>query len=202
MVKVKMICRYCESESVSANAQVSWNVDTQDWEADTPFEKGDHCNNCGSEGRVIKQVSIDYVPKPKYVVLCMMYRDGANYKSGEDFYFAYDSDLSEDEIRERFKPLTEDNTDGFVPSYYGLETISPVENEFIPVSNDYDHAFCTITDIRFESYCSDKGDKRSISEILTNLEDESSIELAREDAKIEAKEYLKKQLKALEDGKS
>lgn len=48
-MKVKMVCEYCGSENVRADAYCEWNVDTQEWEVVATFDKGSVCEDCGEE---------------------------------------------------------------------------------------------------------------------------------------------------------
>ena len=49
---IKMICATCGGDDVRADAYAAWNVDTQEWELVTTFDKGSVCEDCGGECRI------------------------------------------------------------------------------------------------------------------------------------------------------
>ena len=49
---IKMICATCGGDDVRADAYAAWNVDTQEWELITTFDKGSVCEDCGGECRI------------------------------------------------------------------------------------------------------------------------------------------------------
>jgi len=51
-LKVRMVCRYCESEDVLVDAYASWNYDLQKWELEQTYDKGAYCNSCHKETRL------------------------------------------------------------------------------------------------------------------------------------------------------
>lgn len=57
MKRVKMVCATCGSEDVYGTASMSWNVDTQTWEAGDPHDYFD-CGDCNDECDV-KAVEIE-----------------------------------------------------------------------------------------------------------------------------------------------
>ena len=46
--KIRIVCSYCRSESVTRDANASWNPDTQDWELEGVMDAA-YCNDCGGE---------------------------------------------------------------------------------------------------------------------------------------------------------
>ena len=62
--KIRIVCSHCRSESVTRDANASWNPDTQDWELEGVMDAA-YCNDCGGE------CSLEEVPyRPR--------RDGLN----------------------------------------------------------------------------------------------------------------------------
>lgn len=56
--KEKPVCRKCGSDDVLADAYAAWNVERQEWQLQTTFDKGSVCNACSGECR-IKWVNTD-----------------------------------------------------------------------------------------------------------------------------------------------
>ena len=54
--KVKMVCSTCGSDDVRADAYASWNVDTQEWELSSTFDKGSYCLTCSGECRIDEKI--------------------------------------------------------------------------------------------------------------------------------------------------
>ena len=46
--KIRIVCSHCRSESVTRDANASWNPDTQDWELEGVMDAA-YCNDCGGE---------------------------------------------------------------------------------------------------------------------------------------------------------
>ena len=62
--KIRIVCSHCRSESVTRDANASWNPDTQGWELEGVMDAA-YCNDCGGE------CSLEEVPyRPR--------RDGLN----------------------------------------------------------------------------------------------------------------------------
>jgi hypothetical protein len=51
-MKVRKVCRRCQSEMVSRDAIVMWNKDRQDWEIVNILDDSD-CAECGESGNNI-----------------------------------------------------------------------------------------------------------------------------------------------------
>ena len=56
-----MICSYCGSENVMADAYAAWNIERQEWELVNTFDKGAVCDDCDGETR-IKERELDDAP--------------------------------------------------------------------------------------------------------------------------------------------
>jgi hypothetical protein len=52
MSKIKMVCKYCGSEDVLADAYAKWDVEARAWEVTDTFDKGAYCNKCDDETRL------------------------------------------------------------------------------------------------------------------------------------------------------
>ena len=50
--KQKPVCNRCGSSDVLADAYASWNMETQDWELASTFDKGSYCEACDGETRL------------------------------------------------------------------------------------------------------------------------------------------------------
>ena len=46
--KIRIVCSHCRSESVTRDANASWNQDTQDWKLEGVMDAA-YCNDCGGE---------------------------------------------------------------------------------------------------------------------------------------------------------
>lgn len=80
-----------------------------------------------------------------YIEMHIMYRDGANYKTGETVLFENKDNLPEDEIYN----FIEENISTYQPIIaddYKLPNIAPYDNEFVPCGQ-YDHPFIEITNV-------------------------------------------------------
>lgn len=53
--RVQMICKYCGSDQVLADAYVKWDIETQEWEVANIFEKGAVCEVCDGETRIVEK---------------------------------------------------------------------------------------------------------------------------------------------------
>lgn len=62
--KIRIVCSHCRSESVTRDANASWNPDTQDWELEGVMDAA-YCNDCGGECSLEE---VPYLPR----------RDGLN----------------------------------------------------------------------------------------------------------------------------
>ena len=86
--KIRIVCSHCRSESVTRDANASWNPDTQDWELEGVMDAA-YCNDCGGE------CSLEEVPyRPR--------RDGLNSdfaKLHEDLTYGDADMLSKDELK-------------------------------------------------------------------------------------------------------
>ena len=56
----KPVCSTCGSDDVKADAYTVWNIDLQQWDVVSTFDKGATCENCGGECR-LKWVSVEAV---------------------------------------------------------------------------------------------------------------------------------------------
>ncbi len=138
--------------------------------------------------------------KIKAVVLDMMYRDGANYKTGEEFYFTNKKNIPLEEIKEVLTKAELLGDDGFIPHYYKLPTLAPIENEFVPIfGNSDDHSFMSLqaVDIKevpdnFSSY-----EDADISEVLETTKSDYPKEMRKKD-KEGAIKYLRNSADELE----
>ena len=125
-----------------------------------------------------------------YIILGTMYRDGDNYKSSDTIVYSNDAQVPDATILKRINPFIENEID-FVPAYYNMPSISPVDNEFT-ASNGPDHPFQTITDITF----SDSDEKyieavhEDIADLLQCIDDPDTVEKGQAQAKAEAKIWL------------
>jgi len=52
MSKIVFVCSKCGGENVFADAFCSWNVDEQEWEIASTFEKGAVCDDCDGPCRL------------------------------------------------------------------------------------------------------------------------------------------------------
>ena len=86
--KIRIVCSHCRSESVTRDANASWNPDTQDWELEGIMDAA-YCNDCGGE------CSLEEVPyRPR--------RDGLNSDFAnlhEDLAYGDADMLSEDQLK-------------------------------------------------------------------------------------------------------
>lgn len=137
----------------------------------------------------------------RIIIVHVMYRDGSNYKTGEDQLFLNDVDIS----TEDFRKVVEDTVGFYQPIMvqdYGLRSLSPVENEFVPVYNEVDHAYCEITDVASTNGTEgiikedEKRDPMKISKVISLLKGEEKSEYRdihrKEEYLQECKEALKK----------
>ena len=49
--KIRIVCSHCRSESVTRDANASWNPDTQDWELEGVMD-ATYCNDCSTSSRL------------------------------------------------------------------------------------------------------------------------------------------------------
>ena len=86
--KIRIVCSHCRSESVTRDANASWNPDTQDWELEGVMDAA-YCNDCGGE------CSLEEVPyRPR--------RDGLNSDLAslhEDLTYGDADMFSEDQLK-------------------------------------------------------------------------------------------------------
>jgi len=54
--KVDWVCEHCGSNDVLVDAYAEWNVDTQQWEIHSTFNKGSYCRECDGECRLTEKV--------------------------------------------------------------------------------------------------------------------------------------------------
>jgi hypothetical protein len=47
-IRVIPLCAECSSNNVVADAAARWNIESQDWEVVTIFDKGHCCDDCGA----------------------------------------------------------------------------------------------------------------------------------------------------------
>lgn len=50
--RFRQVCDECGSEAVNCDAYATWNVETQEWELSSTFDKGSTCDDCGGECRI------------------------------------------------------------------------------------------------------------------------------------------------------
>lgn len=60
--KVKLVCRRCGSDDVSADATVRWNVDLQDWEI-SDVCGGEYCGACDFDTTLVEKEIEDGLPQ-------------------------------------------------------------------------------------------------------------------------------------------
>jgi hypothetical protein len=75
-----------------------------------------------------------------------MYRDGANYKSYDYIVFSNRNELSAEQVKEALCdacfPFEE-----YVPSFYELPSLAPIDNPYMDSGNDYDHCYMELCNI-------------------------------------------------------
>ena len=127
-----------------------------------------------------------------------MYRDGDNYKSHDTVSYSNDFNIPDEEILKRIQPFIDDEID-FVPDYYNIPSISPLNNEFMISEDGPDHAYQTITDINFVEEDEHIVIHEDINALLMRIDNPAIIEEARNEAKRYAKDHFNKVLLDLED---
>ena len=86
-------------------------------------------------------------------IIHYMYRDGANYKSHGEVSFINPKGLTAEEIELRLNEagihLHDDELhfNDYQLRDYGFDSLSPIENEYLPFTSDVDHPYHEITDI-------------------------------------------------------
>ncbi len=73
---------------------------------------------------------------PGKVRFRMFYRDGANWKTANDFFYSNTENLSQDEIMEALRSI---NSDEMVPAEYDLSTSAPLVHPNENAHNNEDH---------------------------------------------------------------
>lgn len=79
----------------------------------------------------------------KVIEIDVMYRDGNNYKNCEAELFTNKDNIPFEEIKKAIESLGED---GIMVQDYGINSIAPMDNEFLPSTGD-DHSYCEITGV-------------------------------------------------------
>jgi hypothetical protein len=49
------VCYHCGSGDVLCDAYAAWDVDSQQWELSSTFDKGAFCNACDGETRIVSK---------------------------------------------------------------------------------------------------------------------------------------------------
>ena len=130
------------------------------------------------------------------ITLDIMYRDADNYKNSDTICYSNDQDIPDEVIMTSLQKLIDE--EGFIPAYYNMPSISPVDNEFLEHEGP-DHPFQTIEAVFFGDMDPHVCIHEDISKLILLIENESIVEAARALAKTEAKESLQRQLLDLGD---
>ena len=64
MIKIKKVCKICQSEEIVFDANVVWNKETQGWEVAGLIERV-CCNHCGWETNDYRDVEIKPTKRKK-----------------------------------------------------------------------------------------------------------------------------------------
>lgn len=124
---------------------------------------------------------------PNTVILDIMYRDGGNYKTSNEYEFSNQKNYTEHEIKMKLAQIVDDS---IVPYYYSLPEVAALDNEFLPAFNDNDHSFVEV----FEPEFSDKEPTNPVGDIADIIEAINNPELVkkrREEKREEARKRLK-----------
>jgi hypothetical protein len=122
----------------------------------------------------------------KVVKINLVYRDASYNVTYSNQLFRNKEGLSFGEISEAFKPIL---SDPIIVQYYGIKSISPIANEFMPTFGD-DHAFCEIINVEMVSM----GGHSTMKDILDVIE---AIDRGGDDEK--KKEFLHDAIEELEE---
>lgn len=137
--------------------------------------------------------------KKTVVILDMRYRDGANFKSSEDYVLPNSKNLSADEVIEGLEHIYEG--DPFIPQYFKLPTLAPHDNEFINTYNDLDHPYMELNGVKVVS--EEEGQKHvphdvDISEVIKLVKKGGDTEVMKK-KKQEAIRALEENIKAIKE---
>lgn len=131
---------------------------------------------------------------PVVVVIVLMYRDAANYKTVGEDYFTNTKGLSLDYIKEQIQTLGEDP---IIVEYYGIKGIAAMDNEFLPTDpNSDDHSYCEILEVTAssEELCGFAPDK-DISEVIDAILNPDIPKARKEQASLDAIKTMHTQIK-------
>lgn len=90
---------------------------------------------------LFNSISQDHIPP--FIVMDLMYRDGANYKTSESYSFKNDSGLTMAQLTEWLNEYMP--TEEILASKHGLPNLAPLDN-ITDIGNDDDHCFMELTD--------------------------------------------------------
>lgn len=144
----------------------------------------------------IESEILNYFQFPIRIQINTMYRDAGNYKSSHEEIFWNDLNISANAVEHHIKSKI-----GFyepvIVQKYGLESISPVQNEHSP-GGEYDHPYVEITQVEETTFAPSKeeGRVKMISEFINKLQSDDHSEF-EEKQKEEALQSNLQQLKAL-----
>jgi hypothetical protein len=56
---IKIVCADCGSDNVRRNADVAWNVETQEWDQIAAVFDNGSCEDCGNSDASLEEVQIE-----------------------------------------------------------------------------------------------------------------------------------------------